>query len=147
MESHSTRACGCGAFTTDHGPEPFAAHITGAAQQNKNFRAAFWTGEHLQMTLMSIPAGEEIGLELHSDTEQFIRVESGRALVCIGTCKEKLEFQHCLGAGDGVFVPAGTWHNIRNLGDCPLKLSSIYAPPRHPKGTIHRTKAEASHKH
>lgn len=146
MESHSSKKCGCGACGPDHGPEPFAANIMGAARQNQNFRTAFWTGDCLQMTLMSIPVGCDIGLELHPETDQFIRVEHGRAFVCMGACKEKLDFQCRLNTGDGVFVPAGAWHNICNTGDCPLKLSSIYAPPHHPKGTVHRTKADASYK-
>lgn len=146
METHSCKKCGCDAFMADHGPAPFAANVMGAARQNQNFRTAFWTGSHLQMTLMSIPACGEIGLEMHPDTEQFIRVENGRALVCMGECKEKLDAQYCLHTGDGIFVPAGAWHNICNTGDCPLKLSSIYAPPHHPKGTIHCTKADASQK-
>ena len=146
MESHSCMKCGCDASVTDHGPAPYASNVMCAAQQNQNFRTAFWTGCHLQMTLMNIPACCEIGLEMHPDTDQFIRVESGQALVCAGSCKEKLDFQCCLHTGDGIFVPAGAWHNVRNTGNCPLKLSSIYAPPHHPKGTVHRTKADAAEK-
>ena len=146
MESHSCMKCGCDALMTDHGHAPSASNVMCAAQQNQNFRTAFWTGCYLQMTLMNIPTCCEIGLEMHSDTDQFIRVESGQALVCIGTCKEKLDFQCCLHTGDGIFVPAGAWHNVRNTGNCPLKLSSIYAPPHHPKGTVHRTKADAAQK-
>lgn len=84
-----------------------------------------------------------LGVEMHPDTDQFIRVENGQALVCVGNRKETLDFQCCLKTGDGIFVPAGSWHNICNTGDCPLKLSSIYAPPHHPKGTVHCTKADA----
>lgn len=146
MESHSCMKCGCDTSVTDYGPAPFAVNVTCAAGKNQNFRTAFWTGCHLQMTLMNIPACCEIGLEMHPDTDQFIRVESGQAFVCAGTCKEKLDFQCCLHTGDGIFVPAGAWHNVRNTGNCPLKLSSIYAPPHHPKGTVHRTKADAAQK-
>lgn len=146
MDSHSSMRCGGDAFVTDHGPAPFAANVTCAAGQNQNFRTAFWTGCHLQMTLMSIPICREIGLEMHPDTDQFIRVECGQAIVCGGTCKEKMDFQYCLNTGDGIFVPAGTWHNVCNTGNCPLKLSSIYAPPHHPKETVHCTKADADPK-
>lgn len=146
MESHTSKKCDCAVCATDHGPTPFTANIMCVAGQNQNFRTVFWTGNHLQMTLMNIPICGEIGLEMHSDTDQFIRVETGRALVCVGTCKERLELRYWLNAGDGIFVPAGTWHNICNTGDCPLRLSSIYAPPRHPKGTVHRTKADAASK-
>ena len=93
---------------------------------------------------MSIPTCGEIGVEIHPDTDQFIRVEGGQALVRMGACREKLNFQRSLSMGDAIFVPAGTWHNILNNGNCPLKLSSIYAPPHHPKGTVHRTKADAT---
>ncbi|MEY8428319.1 cupin domain-containing protein [Lachnospiraceae bacterium 46-15] len=111
--------------------------------QNSNFRTAFWTGCHLQMTLMCIPPCGEIGLEIHEDTDQFIRVEQGKAMVKMGKCKEQLNFQQTLCMGDAVFIPAGTWHNIVNAGMHPLKVSSIYAPPNHPWGTIHQTKADA----
>lgn len=111
--------------------------------QNQNFRTALWTGCHLQLTLMCIPAGGEIGLEVHPDTDQFIRLESGQGMAMMGACKDKLNFQKCIGADDAVFVPAGTWHNIINTGRCPLKLYSIYAPPHHPHGTVHRLKADA----
>lgn len=146
MESQSSKGCGCDNSITDHGPAPFAGNIMWAARQNPNFRTAFWTGCHLQMTLMSIPPHCEIGLEMHSDTDQLIRVESGRALVRIGECKQNLDHSCCLNTGGAVFVPAGTWHNILNPENCPLKLSSIYAPPHHPSGTVHRTKADASYK-
>ena len=135
--NHNLRGV-CG---TDYGPEPFAANITAAAKQNQNFRTAYWTGDHLQMTLMHIPVCGDIGVEMHPDTDQHIRIESGRALVRMGECRENLSASHYIRAGDGVFVPRGTWHNIINAGNCPLKLSSIYAPPQHPRGTIHRTKA------
>ncbi|MCI6979607.1 MAG: cupin domain-containing protein [Eubacteriales bacterium] len=88
-----------------------------------------------------IPCGE-IGAEIHPDTDQFIRVEEGEALVRMGDCREKLDFQCRLSAGEAIFVPSGTWHNVLNAGKCPLKLSSVYAPPHHPAGSIHRTKAD-----
>lgn len=143
MDSCYHEKCGC--QETDHGPEPFAVNIPCAARQNRNFRTAFWTGCHLQMTLMEIPPCGEIGLEMHADTDQCIRVEAGQALVRLGACKENLNFRRCLSAGDAIFVPGGTWHNILNMGPCPLKLSSIYAPPQHPRGTVHPTKQDAGH--
>lgn len=130
---------------TDHGPKPFVANIMHVAQQNQNFRTAFWTGCHLQMTLMCIPPRGEIGMERHPDTDQFLRIEEGQALVRMGDCRDKLNFQCRVRKGDAIFVPSGTWHNVWNTGDCPLKLSSFYAPPQHAKGTIHRTKADAAH--
>ena len=102
---------------------------------------------HLQMTLMCIPPGGDIGLEIHEDTDQYIRIEMGRALVRMGTCKNQMDFQQNLFRGDGIFIPAGTWHNIINTGRNSLKVSSIYAPPHHPYGTVHRTKKDAEEKH
>lgn len=128
---------------TDHGGDPFVMNIPCAARYNQNFRSALWTGQHMQMTLMCIPVCGDIGLEMHPNTDQFIRVESGEALVRMGPCRENLDVCHRLSAGDGVFVPCGTWHNILNTGNCPLMLSSIYAPPQHPKGIVHHTKADA----
>lgn len=140
MEANHSVGCGC---ESDKGPFPFVFDIKCAAKKNQNFRTAFWTGNHLQMTLMSIPPCGDIGTEIHNDTDQFIRVEEGRALVRMGDCRENLSFQRSLNSGDAVFVPSGTWHNIINTGNCPLKLSSIYAPPHHPRCTVHRTKADA----
>ena len=128
---------------TDYGPDPYAADIAHHSRENSNFRTAIWTGENLQMTLMCIPPCEDIGLEIHPDTDQVIRVEQGCAVVMMGKNQCRHDFQENLSMGDVVFVPAGTWHNIVNVGRCPLKLSSIYAPPKHPRGTVHRTKAEA----
>lgn len=140
MDSHHPTEC---CRETDHGCDPFVVNIPCAARHNHNFRSALWTGHHLQMTLMCIPACCDIGVEVHHDTDQFIRVEGGEAMVRMGSCRENLDICHCLSAGDGVFVPCGTWHNILNAGNCPLMLSSIYAPPQHPKGTVHHTKADA----
>lgn len=131
---------------TDYGPQPFVTDIEKATCCNNNFRTALWTGCHLQLTLMCIPAGGEIGLEMHSDTDQFIRLESGVGIVKMGCSKENLNFEKCIGKGDAVFVPAGTWHNIINTGCSPIKVYSVYAPPKHPHGTVHKTKriADAS---
>jgi mannose-6-phosphate isomerase-like protein (cupin superfamily) len=128
---------------SDKGPNPYVANIQNCAQQNRNFRTALWTGNFLQMTLMCIPICDQIGLECHSDTDQFIRVEAGNGIVKMGKSKDCLTFQKPLCCGDGVFIPAGTWHNILNTGKQPLKLSSIYAPPHHPAGTIQPTKCDA----
>ena len=128
---------------TDHGPNPYAANIPCAARANENYRTAFWTGHHLQMTLMCIPVGDDIGLEMHPDVDQYIRVEAGKAIVKMGSNKCHLNTTYTLHVGDAVFVPCGTWHNIFNDGDCSLKLSSIYAPPHHPWGTVQPNKEDA----
>lgn len=127
----------------DHGPEPYVANIGRMSAQNQNFRTAIWTGCHLQMTLMCIPPRGEIGLENHPDTDQLIQVEQGNAVVKMGKCENQLDFQQNVGRGASIFVPAGTWHNIVNIGRGPLRLTSVYAPPNHARGTVHRTKEEA----
>lgn len=133
----------------DYGPNPFVFNIEKATTANNAFRTAIWTGNHLQVTLMSINPGESIGLELHPDTDQFIRVESGEGVVTMGENKDNVNFRENLYDDFVVIVPAGKWHNIFNTGTKPLKLYSVYAPPQHPRGTIHQTKeiAMASEKH
>jgi mannose-6-phosphate isomerase-like protein (cupin superfamily) len=92
---------------------------------------------------MSIPAGGDIGLEVHPELDQLIRIEHGNALVLMGTEKGRLLDQQRISQGYAVIVPAGTWHNILNTGASPLKLFSIYAPPQHPFGTLQETKQVA----
>ena len=92
---------------------------------------------------MSLGIGEDIGLEMHPDVDQFIRIEQGQGITQMGKTKDNLNFQKNVYDDFAIFVPAGTWHNITNTGTIPLKLYSIYAPPNHPFGTIHRTKADA----
>lgn len=127
----------------DYGPEPFVVNITEATKQNNTFRTALWTGNHLQLTLMSVEVGESIGLEVHPNTDQFIRIEEGQGLVNMGDRKDMLDFQEKVYDDFAIIIPAGKWHNIINTGKKPLKLYSIYAPPQHPKGTVHETKAIA----
>ena len=124
----------------DHGGEPYAVNLRRAAQMNPNFRTALWTGEYLQVTLMTIPAGEDIGLERHEGLDQMLYIESGMGLLRMGCRKESLQRPIRVTAGNAVFVPAGTWHNISNMGRTPLKLFSVYAPPQHPFGTVEATK-------
>lgn len=123
--------------------EPCAANVFKMAVQNTNYRTEIWTGCYAQMTLMCIPVCSDIGLEVHEDTDQLIRIEQGMALAKMGNRKDCLDFQKQICKGDIVFVPAGTWHNVINVGRIPLKVSVVYAPPHHPAGTVHRTKEEA----
>lgn len=127
----------------DYGPEPFVVDIERATELNDAFRTALWTGKYLQLTLMSIAPGEDIGLENHPFTDQFLRIEEGKGLVRMGAAKENMNFERKVEPGYAILIPAGTWHNLINVGRKPLKLYSIYAPPQHPKGTIHCTKADA----
>ena len=135
--------CGCHTEQRDFGLHPYVANMEQIAVQNYHFRIAAWTGDYLQMTLMCIPACGEIGLEIHEDTDQLIRVEQGCAVVKMGKCKDNLDFCRNLRRGDAVFVPAGTWHNVSNTGRGALKVTSVYAPPHHPRGTVQHTKADA----
>lgn len=132
-------------YIKDFGSEPFVINISEATDQNDNFRTTLWTGEHLQVTLMSIDVGDSVGLEQHPDTDQFIRVEEGMGLVQMGDSKENLIFEKRVGEDFAVMIPAGKWHNIINIGKEPLKLYSIYAPPHHPKGTVQKTKSDKEH--
>lgn len=131
------------ADTTDYGPEPFVVNVETATLENNNFRVAKWTGKNMQMTLMSIQPGEDIGLEVHEDHDQFLRIEQGKAKVEMGSSKDSLDFVKEASDDFAIFVPAGMWHNLTNLGDEPLRLYSIYAPSEHPHGTVHVDKAEA----
>lgn len=132
-------------YIRDYEAEPFVININEATMQNNNFRTALWTGNHLQVTLMSINVGESIGLEMHPDVDQFIRIEQGYGLVQMGNDKNNLNFERKVYDDFAIIIPAGKWHNLTNIGNVPIKLYSIYAPPNHPKGTIHRTKADAEH--
>ena len=110
---------------------------------NNTFRTAVWTGTHLQVTVMSIPVGGEIGLEMHGDLDQLIKIERGCAKVYMGESKQSVKFMQTANSDYAIIVPAGTWHNIINYGPCPLKVYSIYAPVQHPFGTVHKTKLDA----
>lgn len=127
----------------DYGKNPFVININEASEQNNNYRTVLWTGDHLQVALMSLNPGEDIGLEIHPDVDQFLRIEQGQGIVQMGKSKDNLSFQRNVYEDSAIMVPARTWHNLTNIGNTPLKLYSIYAPPNHPFGTVHTTKAEA----
>lgn len=127
----------------DYGSKPFVVNIDQATKQNNTYRTALWTGKNLQVTLMSINVGDDIGLEVHPTTDQFIRIEEGRGLVQMGDSRDKLDFQEMAYDDYAIMIPAGKWHNVTNMGNEPLKIYVIYAPPEHPYGTVHETKAIA----
>lgn len=129
----------------DYGPRPFVINIKEAANQNNNYRTTLWTGNNLQLTLMSIKVGGDIGLEVHPNLDQFIRIEEGDGIVLMGKSPNELNFVQKVSDDYIIIIPAGTYHNLINTGDEPIKLYSIYAPPQHPFGTIHKTKEEANH--
>jgi len=130
-------------FVKDYGPKPLAFNINEAAIQNNNYRTTIWTGCYLQITLMSIKVGEDIGLEIHPNLDQFIRIEQGQGIVLMGDRKNVLNFRSRVYDDFAIVIPAGKWHNLINTGCVPLKLYSIYAPPQHPRGTVHKTKSDA----
>ena len=132
-----------GMLITDYGPTPFVVNINEATLQNNTYRTALWTGKHFQVTLMSLNVGEDIGQEMHSNLDQFFRIEQGQGIVQMGNTKDNLNKQSYICDDTAIMIPAGTWHNIINTGNVPLKLYSIYAPPQHPFGTVHPTKADA----
>lgn len=117
--------------------------IQKATLANDTFRTVLFTGEHLQMTVMCLPAGEEIGVEKHEGLDQFIRIEEGSGQVLMGASENDLSQVHDVEDDWAAIIPGGTWHNVVNTGDAPLRLYSIYTPPEHPAGTVHETKAEA----
>lgn len=140
--------CGCDSnwrYIKDYGPEPFVTNINDATIQNSNFRTTLWTGRHLQITLMCIDANSSIGLEIHPEVDQFISIVQGNGLVQMGDDKNYLNFQKRVETNSAFVIPAGEWHNLINTGNTPLKIYSIYAPPQHPWGTIHKTKEDAEH--
>lgn len=126
----------------DHGPLAFVANIEEATRANENYRTTLWTGEHFQVTLMTIQPGHDIGLEVHDSTDQFLRIEEGEATVYLGESKTSLK-SWLANNDNAIIVPAGTWHNLVNTGKTPLKIYSIYSPPQHPHDTVHATKEDA----
>ena len=96
---------------------------------------------------MSIPPGEDIGLEIHKDHDQFLRIEKGEGIVQMGDTEDNLDFQEKVGDDFAILIPAGKWHNLVNNSTKPLKLYSIYSPVEHPKNTVHKTKQGEVIKH
>jgi mannose-6-phosphate isomerase-like protein (cupin superfamily) len=123
----------------DNGKQPWAANIDQLTLKNENFRTTLWTGKNLQLTVMSIKPGGEIGLEKHDNGDQFIRIEQGNARVLMGESKEKMTFNKQVTEDWAILIPTGFWHNIVNEGKNPLKVYVLYAPPEHPAGTIDKT--------
>lgn len=127
----------------DNGPRPNAFDIETATVKNTNYRTVAWTGKYLQVTLMSIPVGQSIGLEAHPETDQFLRVDAGKGRCVMGPAKDDLRFTQDVEDGWSIQVPAGMWHDVLNTGDAPLQLYAVYAPTHHALGKVHATFAEA----
>ncbi len=129
----------------DNGPEPSVFDLETATTNNETYRTVAWTGRYLQVTLMSIPVGESVGLETHPETDQFLRLDAGRGRVLMGPTADELTFQQDVEDGWAITVPAGTWHNVVNTGDEPMQLYAIYAPVHHAQGIVQPTAADAEH--
>lgn len=116
---------------------PYNSNIEKDTLENNNFRRVVWTGAHMQVVLMTLNPGEEIGKEVHPHVDQFFRVESGFGTAVLG------DKDYNLADGSALVVPSGLEHNIINSGSDPLKLYTIYTPPNHIEGRVHKTKADA----
>jgi len=127
----------------DYGRNPYVVDIEKDTLENPNFRTTRWTGKNLQLTLMTIPVGGDVGLEVHETHDQFLRLEQGKGRVQMGPSKDDLNFEQEVSGDWAVLVPAGHWHNITNIGDEPMKLYAIYGPPDHVHGTVHPTQTDA----
>ncbi len=114
-----------------------------ATTGNSYFREVLFTGTAMQLTVMSLKPGEEIGWEAHEELDQFLRLEQGSGRVEFGKTEDAVDETHEIEDDWAIIVPAGVWHNVVNTGDEDLKLYSLYSPPEHPDGTVHETKAEA----
>jgi mannose-6-phosphate isomerase-like protein (cupin superfamily) len=115
----------------------FVGDIEDQAEGNSDFRRVIYTGKNIQLVLMSLKPGEDIGEEVHKDRDQFFRIEKGKGEVLIDGKRSKIK------GDDAVLVPAGARHNIINTGEKPLRLYTLYGPPEHRDGTVHATKADA----
>ncbi len=119
----------------------FCDDIEELTEANEDFRRVLYTGEHLQLVLMTLQPGEEIGEEIHADRDQFFRIEEGEGAIDIDGRENRVEDDFA------VIVPAGSRHNVRNIGSAPLRLYTLYGPPEHKDGIVQATKAEADARH
>ena len=118
----------------------YVTNIEKATLENENYRKVLYTAKNSQLVLMTIQPGDEIGEEIH-ELDQFIRLEAGKARVTLDGVEHSLEDDWA------VVIPAGTKHNVVNVGDEPVRLYSVYSPPEHKDGTMHATKADDKEEH
>lgn len=121
----------------------WVADVERATLDNDTFRTVLYTGEHTQLTVMRLGPGEDIGREMHPHLDQFLRLEQGSARVELGRSEDDVEETREVEDDWAIIVPAGVWHNVVNTGSGDVKLYSLYSPPEHPDGTVHRTKEDA----
>lgn len=127
----------------DPGAKPNAFDIEQATIENEEYRTVAWTGNYMQVTLMSIPVGASIGLETHPETDQFLRLESGKGRCVMGPSEDNLDFQVEVEDDWSIQVPAGVWHDVINTGDEPMRLYAVYAPVHHAQGIVQATAEDA----
>jgi mannose-6-phosphate isomerase-like protein (cupin superfamily) len=128
----------------DIGPQHQSFNLEEETVANPNYRSVAWSGRYLQLTLMSIPESADIGLEMHPETDQFLRLDAGRGRVQMGRTRDNLEFEQEVSDGWCILVPAGTWHNVTNIGSEPMQVYAIYAPAHHQPGKVQATAADAA---
>jgi mannose-6-phosphate isomerase-like protein (cupin superfamily) len=119
----------------------YCDNIEKVTVENEDFRRVLYTGEHMQLVLMTLQPGEEIGEEVHPDRDQFFRIEEGEGAIDIDGRENRVEDDFA------VIVPAGARHNVRNIGSQPLRLYTLYGPPEHKDQVVQATKAEADARH
>ncbi len=119
----------------------FVDDIEGLTEENTDFRRVLYTARNMQLVLMALQPGEEIGEEVHEDGDQFFRVEQGEGEILIDGNVSRIR------ADMAMIVPAGARHNVKNTGNQPLKLYTLYSPPEHIDGIVHATKADADAAH
>ena len=127
----------------DNGPKPNAFDIETETRKNTTYRTVAWTGKYFQVTLMSIPVGESIGLEVHPETDQFLRLDAGTGKCVMGPAEDNLDFEQEVSDGWAIQVPAGTWHDVINTGDEPMQLYVVYAPVHHAQGIVQQSAEDA----
>lgn len=120
----------------------YVVNIEKETKENTDYRRVLYTAENSQLVVMNIAPGEEIGNEMH-ELDQFIRVEEGNAKVVLNNGENEYELEDDF----AVIIPAGTWHNVVNVGEEPLKIYSLYSPPEHKDGVVHTTKADEQEEH
>ena len=119
----------------------FVEDIEKLTEENNDFRRVLYTAKYLQLVLMALQPGEDIGEEVHDDRDQFFRIETGSGEIVIDGAVSPVR------SDMAIVVPAGARHNLRNIGTEPLRLYTLYAPPEHRHGTVHRTKADVTEEH
>jgi len=122
---------------TEEQKHGFVGDIEGLTEKNSDFRQVLYTGENVQLVVMTLAPGEDIGAETHPDVDQFFRVEAGGGEVTINGETTPIK------VGTGIVIPAGSKHNVKNTGEEPLRVYTLYAPPHHADGTVHKTKKDA----